>query len=406
MVNILGINLSELSPSEVLKKIADFLNDSGQHFIVTPNPEIILAAHQDGELFYILNRADLSLADGVGLKIAAALFGEKVPRVTGADITLEVLKMAAKNKNRVLILNWENSLSQPADITAALARKYPSLIFMIKNVSRAKFLEPALITEINNFAPAIFFNTLGFPYQEKLMYHNISKLPSVKVALGIGGSFDFITNKTKRAPQLLRRLGIEWLWRLFDARRQKNPSARLKRIYRATFVFTGKIIKLKFINPWLYRKNVACFVFKREAGKIKVLILERKDEGNHWQLPQGGTDGESLEVAGRREIQEETGLSDLKTVAKFRNIYHYSFPKIKKGEPYRGSRRYINDYKGQRQGLYVAELENINQEIKICFWDHINYKWVDIDNLVASLHPYRQPGAKIFLKKFKSLNIN
>jgi N-acetylglucosaminyldiphosphoundecaprenol N-acetyl-beta-D-mannosaminyltransferase len=75
MVNILGINLSELSRTEVLKKVKEFVNGDTQHYIVTPNPEIILASHQDEEFFYILNKADLSLADGFGLKIASFLYG-------------------------------------------------------------------------------------------------------------------------------------------------------------------------------------------------------------------------------------------------------------------------------------------------------------------------------------------
>jgi len=407
MVNILGINLSEFSRTEVLKKVADFLSDGRQHYIVTPNPEIILAAGNDEEFFYILNKADLSLADGFGLKIASWFFGHNLPRVTGADITVDLLKLAAEKKNKVMILNWENGLSKAEDIEIALRQKFPELFFSVLNISRDKFLNPEKIKAINDFAPAILFNTLGFPYQEKLIYHNLSKLVAVKVALGIGGSFDYITGKINRGPKIFRYLGLEWFWRLLNIFRYKDSSRRLKRIYRAIFVFLKQVLMVRFINQHFYRKNVACFLFKKEAGKIKVLILERRDEANHWQLPQGGTDGEDLETAGRREIFEETGLKDLKTVAIFKNLYKYSFPKMTDSEErFRGSKRYVYDYKGQKQGLYIAELTDLNQEVKVCFWDHVNFKWVDADDLINNLHPYRQPGAKIFLAKFKSLNIN
>ncbi len=406
MVNILGINLSEFSQAEVLKKIADFLKDGKQHYVVTPNPEIILGAHKDEEFFYILNKADLSLADGFGLKIAALIFGKKLPRVTGADTTVELLKMAAINKTKIMILNWENSLSQPEEISAALIKKFPGLVFSIINISRDIYLNEKAIGQINSFAPEILFNTLGFPFQEKLMYHNLAKLPSVRVALGIGGSFDFITEKIKRAPKIFRRLGLEWLWRLGNAFKYKDSAKRIKRIYQATFVFLTKVLKVKFLNPYFYRKNVACFLIKREAGKIKVLIVERRDEANHWQLPQGGTDGEGVEKAGRREIKEETGVTNIRTIGAYKNIHRYSFPKLKAGEVFHGARRYINDYKGQQQDLYIAELEDQSQEIKINFWDHANFKWVEPDNLIASVHPYRRPGTEVFLKKFNSLNIN
>jgi len=407
MVNILGINLSEFSQTEVLNKVADFLSDGRQHYIVTPNPEIILAADNDEEFFYILNKADLSLADGFGLKIAGWFFGHNLPRVTGADITVDLLKMAAEKKIKVMILNWENGLSKEKDIEAALKQKFPELIFSVLSISRDKFLAPEKITAINNFAPTILFNTLGFPYQEKLIYHNLSKLTAVKVALGIGGSFDYITGKINRGPKFLRYLGLEWFWRLLNIFKYKDSSRRLKRIYRATFVFLKQVFIVRFVNQYFYRKNVACFLFKKEEGKIKVLILERRDEANHWQLPQGGTDGEDLETAGRRELFEETSLKDLKTVAVFKNLYKYSFPKITDSEErFRGSKRYTYDYKGQKQGLYIAELTDPTQEVKVCFWDHVNFKWVDKDDLINNLHPYRQPGAKIFLAKFKSLNIN
>jgi len=406
MVNILGINLSEFSHKEVLQKILAFLDDGKQHYIVTPNPEIILEAGNDEEFFYVLNKADLALADGIGLKIAAWFFGNNLPRVTGADITVELLKIAAEKNIKVMILNWENGLSKIEDINSALKNKFPSLIFSVININRDKNLSSEKINEIIKFSPALLFNTLGFPFQEKLMYHNLNLLPSVKVALGIGGSFDFITEKIKRAPKLFRSFGLEWFWRLLNAFNYADSQRRLKRIYQATFVFLRKVILIRFVNPWVYRKNVACFLFKREEGKIKVLILERQDDINHWQLPQGGTDGEDIETAGKRELFEETGLSDLKSIAVFKNIYRYSFPKINKDESFRGSRRYRFDYKGQKQSLYIAELTDQAQTVQVCFWDHIAYKWVEIDELLQSLHPYRQSGAKIFIDKFKSLKIN
>lgn len=404
MVNILGINLSELSRTEVLKKVKEFVNGDTQHYIVTPNPEIILASHQDEEFFYILNKADLSLADGFGLKIASFLYGANLPRVTGADLTVEILKISAQEKIKVMVLNWEKGLSQPEEIGTALNKKFPGLIFSVINISRDIFLNQEAQTEINKFAPIILFNTLGFPYQEKLMYHNIKKLPSVKVALGIGGSFDFITEKIKRAPKLFRSLGMEWFWRLLNAFNYQNSASRIKRIYNATFVFLYQIFKVRFINPHIYRKNVACFVFKKEENKYKILIVEREDSDGHWQLPQGGTDGESLEVAGSREIKEELGTDKIIPRATFKNVYSYQFKIRDKGTP-NDSKKFKFEYKGQRQGLLIAEFTGQDSDIKIKFWDHQNWKWVDVADFLASVHPVRRPGCEKFLAKFQSLNL-
>ena len=96
-INILGINITNLKPAQVLDKISGYLTDGKQHQIVTPNPEIILAAtvtEQDEELFYILNRADLAVADGMGLKLASWFLGKNLPRITGADLLKDILTLA------------------------------------------------------------------------------------------------------------------------------------------------------------------------------------------------------------------------------------------------------------------------------------------------------------------------
>ena len=254
MPEILGIKLSNLKSEEALKKIIAFLESGGNHLVVTPNPEIILTAQVDPEFFNILNEADLSLADGFGLKIAALLNGQRLARVTGSDLTLKILELAQKRRERVLILNWEHGLSNNLEIQNILLEKYPGLRVLVLDCPRSDSLSLEINTKIKDFNPSILFSALGFPEQEKVIYHHLSDWPSVRVALGVGGSFDFLTGKTKRAPLTFRRLGLEWLWRLMQ------QPARLKRIYRATFVFMFKVIKdlkqKKLIKQLTENKNM------------------------------------------------------------------------------------------------------------------------------------------------------
>lgn len=398
MANVLGINLSELTLQKVQKKITEFLTDGRQHYLVTPNPEIILQSHKDEELFYILNKADLSLADGFGLKLAGLLAGVKIPRLTGADLSLDLLSLANDQKIKVAVLNWRGGLSPHREIERALNKKYPTLDFLVVDTSRSQPLAADVIRRINDFSPAVLFNTFGSPYQEKIIYHNLKKLPSVKLALGIGGAFDFITGRASRAPKIFRAVGLEWLWRLI-----KKPK-RWKRIYNATAVFTGKLLKAR-LNHFFYRPCVACLLYKKENGQTKILIVEREDEVGHWQLPQGGTSGESLAKAGARELREELNTNKFTDRATFRDTYSYLFPPVGEQRTMSLARRYKHDYKGQRQGLYIAEFYGEDRDIKINFWDHRDWKWVEKHELIAKLHPARQSGAKIFLTKFESLNL-
>lgn len=396
MVNILGINLSAVSREEAIRRIKEFLNDSRQRYIVTPNPEIILKSHKDEEFFYILNHADLSLADGFGIKLAGFITGKKIPRLTGADLALDLLALAQEKKLRIAVLNREGGLSQQTAIKDALFRKYPDLETLVIDWHRRQPLTHETLDKINAFAPVIFFSTYGAPYQEKFIYHNLKKMPSVKIAIGVGGAFDFLTGKIKRAPKAMRHIGLEWLWRLVQ-----QPK-RIKRIYNATIVFTAVLIRSRF-NHLFYRPNVACFLYKKTDGGTKVLIVEREDDPGHWQLPQGGTDGEPLEKAGAREMREELNTDKFIMKAVFKNTYSYLFPPVSQQSPLSLSRRYIFDYKGQRQGLFIAEFTGRDEDIKVNFWDHIAWRWVDIHDLIASVHPRRREAARIFLLKFESL---
>ena len=396
MVNILGINLSALNRGAALQKIGEFLSDGRQHYLVTPNPEIILKSHQDEELFYILNKADLSLADGFGIKLAGLIAGKKIPRLTGADLTLDLLALAREKKLRVAVLNREGGLSQQTAIYDALAKKYPGLETLVIDHHRHQPLSHELLEKINAFAPVFFFNTFGSPYQEKIIYHNLDKMPSVKIALGVGGAFDFITEKIKRAPKAMRIIGLEWLWRLVQ-----QPK-RIKRIYNATVVFTVTLFRSKF-NHFFYRPCVACFLYKKGNGETEVLIVEREDDRGHWQLPQGGTDGEALAEAGARELREELNTDKFVMEAVFKKTYSYLFPPVSQQSPLSLQRRFIFDYKGQRQGLFIAEFFGRNEDIKVNFWDHAGWRWVDIHDLVASVHECRREATRIFLAKFKSL---
>ncbi len=99
-----------------------------------------------------------------------------------------------------------------------------------------------LIQRINKTQPDVLFVAFGAPKQDKWIYENLKKMPSVRLAIGVGGSFDFISGKTKRAPFIFQKLGIEWSYRLFQEPR------RIKRIYNATVKFGWMVLRRSFKN--------------------------------------------------------------------------------------------------------------------------------------------------------------
>lgn len=242
MAQILGIKLSDLTYQQLLFEIEKGVEKKTKRYIVTPNPEIILAALKDENLKNIINSADFSLADGFGLKLAGLLKNEKIIRITGSDLSLKILALAQEKNYKVAIIIWEKGLSSREEVKEALNQKYPKLVGAVYKSARVSTLDKELIKEINEFAPTILFVALGFPEQEKVIAENLADLKTVKLALGVGGTFDFITKKARRAPKLLRYLGLEWLWRLII-----QPK-RIKRIWRATVVFIYKVLTYKKIK--------------------------------------------------------------------------------------------------------------------------------------------------------------
>ncbi|OGF25900.1 hypothetical protein A2331_06350 [Candidatus Falkowbacteria bacterium RIFOXYB2_FULL_34_18] len=248
IVNILGINISIVNKEDVFGKVNEFLDSNKQHYIVTPNPEIILTSLKDEEYFYVLNKADLAIPDGIGLKFAAWNFLVNITRTTGADLTGWIIKLAEERKLKVGIVNFQGGLSNGDNIKNILRKKYPNLQLEIDDIDRDKRAEDC--KNIIKLKPQILFVTLGAPYQEKFIFHNLSKFYSVRLAIGIGGSFDFLTGRIKRAPQIMRFFGVEWLWRIFQEPRGKKIW-RLKRIFNAVIIFPIKFIIWRYFKKFL-----------------------------------------------------------------------------------------------------------------------------------------------------------
>ncbi len=377
---ILGVPLDNLAAQELKKKLLYLLIHRRGSQIVTPNPEFLLLAQKDQEFFSVLREASLSIPDGIGLKFAALLKGCLLHRAAGANVMQGLLNLAEADGYRVAVLNWKNGLSNNDEIRAAVLQRHPRLNFFIDAADRdtARYN----ITALKNFKPDILFVALGAPWQDVFISNTLKHVPTLRLGMGIGGSFDYITGKRKRAPRLMQVIGFEWLWRLLI-----QPD-RFTRIWQAVVVFPLKVIGWEF-RRFYYRPNVAAMILNRFG---EVLILNARGRGDYWGLPQGGVEaGEPLEEAMRREIQEETGLSGLKVIARFDNIYKYEWPK-----PYTR-----HGYKGQKQSLFVVRYFGPRQAVTTNPLEHKAHRWVKVEDLLRKASPVHKKQYGIFLEKFR-----
>jgi len=233
-LKILGVRIDRVN---YWNKILSYLDQNKLAFISTPNPEIILKAQKDPQYLKILNSTSLNIPDGTGLVLAALIHGKIIRRFTGADLLPKLLSKAERMTCRVLILNWHKGLSSKHDIEKVLKNLWPELELLVIDIEREEKLSRTIGSDITDYAPDIVINNLGAPWQEKIIYSNVELFSKVRLAIGLGGAIDFITNKRKRAPKIFINLGLEWLYRLFEQK-------KINRIIQAVIVF-----------PWLLIKN-------------------------------------------------------------------------------------------------------------------------------------------------------
>ncbi len=230
-VEIFGIKFNNLDLDEALQKIKSFLENRKQHYIVLPYSEFIIRAQQDKEFRKILNEADLCLCESRGLWFSLRFLGKELKKnIYGVDLILALSqKLKIQNKKIFLFGGKEKVVKKTGD----------KLGECIVGTEHGYQDLDKVVEKINKVKPDILLVALGSPKQEKWIYYNLKKMPSVKVAIGVGGAFDFISGYIKRAPKFMQDIGLEWLWRLIV-----QPH-RFKRIYNGVIKLGCLILKEK-----------------------------------------------------------------------------------------------------------------------------------------------------------------
>lgn len=270
-MQLLGVNLSLISKQELLDTLLRFLEDGKSHHIVTTNPEFIVEAQSNVAFRRVLNSADISLVDGVGIlcaidyaqhrkqvqksilsywtffrsywrvgisKKSVVYEDTSIERITGVDLTWLLVQQEWMKGRKLYLLGGADSVSSVA--MRRLQQVNPDIQFRssngVNNVANSDDREnAAVIADINNFNPDVLLVAYGHPWQDLWIEQYRSQL-RFRIAVGVGGTFDYIAGRVPRAPAWMRSIGLEWLFRLV-----KQPQ-RYRRILNATWVFVRKVI--------------------------------------------------------------------------------------------------------------------------------------------------------------------
>lgn len=290
IIPVLGVVVDSTTPGRVLSQVQDFLTKKvskkslatnertgpNKYFIVTPNPEIVTYASCDLELTHIINSAQLSLPDGIGVVAAQRYLSMQVSvflplrfiqslvqgvyvgallvldkkslyqngsTVPGRLVFEELIRRSAEQGFKVYLIGAKDGIAQKA--ASALRVKYPLLKVEYsagpwldmdgkpKNEKESQ-IERISVSKINMYRPDILFVAFGHPKQEKWLSRNMPKL-NIKIGMVVGGTLDYTAGRFSVPPKFVQEAGFEWLWRLVTQPR------RVRRIYTAVFVFPWKV---------------------------------------------------------------------------------------------------------------------------------------------------------------------
>lgn len=246
-VAVLGVPFDPVTISETLEIIGRMVASRRPHQIVTANVDFLVQAREDVELRRILLDAHLVLCDGTPVRWASKLLGNPLPeRVAGADLVPRLIRIAAEKKLRLFFLGGTND--SMARAIANVKAMHPGIVIEGYSPPFHPLLEmdhEEIKTRIAAARPDLLFVAFGCPKQEKWIAMHYQSL-GVPVAIGVGGTIDFLAGHLKRAPIWMQRTGTEWLFRL-----AQEPRRLFRRYARDLGMFGWLLLAQWFLMQFL-----------------------------------------------------------------------------------------------------------------------------------------------------------
>ncbi len=289
---ILGVPFHNVTFEEAVSWAMQRIRERRPAYIATANVDFLMQAWRDPEMQRILLETDLVIADGQPIVALSPLFGPRLKqRVTGSDLTPLLAAAARDSGFSVFGLGGAPGIAQRA--MQVLGERYPGLrVAGTLSPPQADILDLdhlRILETIEAAAPDIVLVAFGAPKQEKWSHLHIRHW-KVPLAMGVGGTLDFLAGVQTRAPRWVQRLGAEWIWRMGT-----NPRRLLKR-YAANlgFLFTT-LVRVTAIRLWPFSR-------KRSAARV-VEPAQAAAHGAEW-IPFAALIGDSKIVSDAQRASE------------------------------------------------------------------------------------------------------
>ena len=236
-IKFLNTYVDALTMKETLDKIVGFIQNKEcvQHVVI--NAAKINLMQEDKNLTQIINDCPLINADGQSIIWGARVLGNKLPeRVTGIDIFTELVSISAEKGFKPYFFGATQEVVEK--VVGTFKFKYPDLeIAGYRNGYFEKEESKNIAKEIKDSGADILFVAFSSPMKEYWIKENMQFM-KVPFAMGVGGSFDVIAGKTKRAPKWMQKSGLEWFYRFIQ-----EPRRMFKRYVKGNFKFIKLILE-------------------------------------------------------------------------------------------------------------------------------------------------------------------
>lgn len=238
-VELLGSELDTLTMETTVMRVDRIIQARKpvQHVVINANK--INLMKKDERLRAIVNSSALINADGASILLAAKILKLQVPeRVAGIDLMEEVLKLADKQRYRVFFFGATDEVVHKV-VTQSL-KKYPNMSLAgYRNGYFEDVTSEKIANEIRESKADIVFVAFSSPRKEFWIHDQLDRM-DVPFVMGVGGSFDVIAGKTKRAPLWMQKVGLEWFYRFIQ-----EPVRMFERYIKGNLIFLGHILQAK-----------------------------------------------------------------------------------------------------------------------------------------------------------------